>query len=153
MNISLVVKKLLDNHITISFAESCTGGMLASTLTLNPGVSSILSESYVTYSNESKVRILGVKEETIDQYGVVSSEVACEMALGLKNKTHADLAVSTTGNAGPSRGDEKEPVGRVFVGISFNDSISTYQLDINASREEVIKQVVEFVYSKIDELI
>ena len=152
MNIKKLVEKLIEKNITISFAESCTGGLLASTLTLNPGVSSILNESYVTYSNESKVRLLGVKEETISKYGVVSKEVAYEMALGLKSKTSVKLAVSSTGNAGPSKGDEKEPIGRVFVGIA-HDSVNTYQLDLDGSRQEVIKKVVEFVYSKIEEII
>ena len=152
MNVQSIAKKLIEKHITISFAESCTGGLLSSTLTLNPGVSAILSESYITYSNESKVRLLGVKEETIEEYGVVSSEVASEMAEGLKNKTHVKLAISSTGNAGPSKGDEKEPVGRVFIGLAY-DTVNTYQLDIDGSREEVIRKVTEFVYSKIDELI
>ncbi len=152
MNIKKLAEKLIEKNITISFAESCTGGLLVSTLTLNPGVSSILNESYVTYSNESKVRLLGVKEETISKYGVVSKEVAYEMARGLKNKTSVKLAISSTGNAGPTKGDEKEPIGRVFVGIAY-DSINTYQLDLDGSREEVIKKVVEFVYSKIEEII
>lgn len=94
-----LVELLLKNNMTISFAESCTGGMLASTLINVSGSSNVINESYVTYSEEAKMRILGVSKETLNKYTVYSSEVAEEMAEGLKKVTHANVCASVTGKA------------------------------------------------------
>ena len=94
-----LVELLLKNNMTISFAESCTGGMLASTLINVSGSSNVINESYVTYSEEAKMRILGVSKETLNKYTVYSSEVAEEMAEGLKKVTHANVGAAVTGKA------------------------------------------------------
>ena len=94
-----LVELLLKKNMTISFAESCTGGMLASTLINVSGSSNVINESYVTYSEEAKMRILGVSKETLNKYTVYSSEVAEEMAEGLKKVTQANVCASVTGKA------------------------------------------------------
>lgn len=124
-----LVKILKDKRLTISFAESITGGLLSKLITDCPGSSEILKESYITYSNEVKSKILNVHSETIDKYGVVSKEVAIEMVHGLKNITDSNINVSVTGNAGPTVCDDK-PVGKVYYSILIEDKIFTKELDI-----------------------
>ena len=125
-----LVKILIEKNMTISFAESITGGLLAKYITDCPGSSKILKVSYITYSNEIKNKILHVDNETIKKYGVVSKEVAKEMAKGLKDLTNSYINVSTTGNAGPTVCDDK-PVGLVYYCIIVNDEI--YNKEINLS--------------------
>ena len=125
-----LVKILIEKNMTISFAESITGGLLAKYITDCPGSSKILKVSYITYSNEIKIKILHVDNEIIKKYGVVSKEVANEMAKGLKDLTNSYINVSTTGNAGPTVCDDK-PVGLVYYCIIVNDEI--YNKEINLS--------------------
>lgn len=146
------ILKLINNNKTISFAESCTGGALSHVLTTIPGVSSIYSGGFIAYSNEFKIKFLDINKKTIEKYGVVSKEVASEMANGLYAKTNADICISTTGNAGPSKCDIDKEVGKVFVGIRYKDNTETFELSLNGSREEIINEVVDFVYKKIDSL-
>ena len=110
-----VIKKLIAKKISISTVESITGGLISKLVTDVPGSSSILSESYVLYSNDSKVSVLGVDAGLIEKYGVVSKEVAKDMVVKLKMISGKDICISTTGNAGPDVCDNK-PVGRVYVG-------------------------------------
>ena len=151
--INKLASYLIDNNITISFAESCTGGALASTLTKIPGVSKIFKGSFVTYSIEYKHKYLGVKYKTISNYGVVSKEVALEMVKGLSKKTKSNICVSVTGNAGPSKGDPNAPVGKVFVGLIYNNIPNTYELSLDGEREEIINKTVEFIYQKITDFL
>ncbi len=144
------IKKLIERKLPISFAESCTGGNLAATLTKCPGVSSIFAGSFVTYSNEFKCETLGVNMDTINKFGVVSSEVAKEMVIGLKKKINSDICVSVTGNAGPTQGDEREPLGRVYVGVYFKDDLEIYELNLKGTRCSIIKEITKFVYEKIE---
>lgn len=120
--VEVVGKKLIKNNITISCAESCTGGMFASALTSVPGISAVFDSGIVTYSNEAKNRELGVKKETLETFGAVSSEAAEEMAEGLKAKTGSRLCISVTGVAGPGGGSEEKPVGLVYVVAILDDS-------------------------------
>ena len=106
--------------MTISTAESCTGGMLSSALTEIPGSSAIFECGFVTYSNLSKMRILGVKEKTLEAFGAVSEEVAAEMAIGSLNKTKANFAISITGVAGPG-GTIAKPEGMVCFSVAFDN--------------------------------
>ena len=101
----------------VSFAESLTGGLICATLVENAGASAVLNESYVTYAAESKVRILGVRRETVARDGVVSESCAREMAEGARRVSGADWGVSATGLAGPE-GEEGKPVGTVYVGVA-----------------------------------
>jgi len=148
-----VVKELIKRKITISFAESCTGGSLASALTRIPGSSNIFKGSFVTYSIEYKEKYLGVRPDVIKEFGVVSREVAEEMCFGLYSETGTDIAVSTTGNAGPTAGDEKEPVGTIFVGIKYQNKMKSFELNLEGNREENIQKTVDFVFSTIGKLI
>ena len=147
-----IINELINKNISISFAESCTGGALASTLTKIPGVSKIFKGSFVTYSIEYKEKMLGVSSNTIKKYGVVSYEVAEEMVKCLKNITSSDISVSVTGNAGPTKGDEKEPLGRVFIGFYYKE-LFVDELNLTGSREEIINKIVKHVFQKISTMI
>lgn len=117
--IDVVGKLLLEKHITISCAESCTGGLFAAALTEIPGISEVFERGIVTYSNRAKMEELGVKAETLDKFGAVSLETACEMAEGLAEKTGSDLCISVTGIAGPGGGTAEKPVGLAYIGIAY----------------------------------
>lgn len=108
---------LINNGMVISTAESCTGGLLSSRLTDVPGSSAYTKLNFVTYSNDVKQSLLGVKPETLEQFGAVSKECAAEMAMGLHTKTNADIVVCTTGIAGPTGGTTIKPVGLMYVAI------------------------------------
>ena len=121
-----IVGKLLSNkHLTIATAESCTGGLIANRITDISGSSNYFIKGYVTYSIESKIQDLGVKKETIMKYGAVSKETAEEMALGAKKKARTDIAISTTGIAGPTGGTKEKPVGLVWFGLATSDGVFT----------------------------
>ncbi len=115
---SAVGALLREHHVSLATAESCTGGMLASLLVRNPGSSENYIGGWVTYSNAMKVQCLGVSEETLEQYGAVSREVAGEMARGALLTAGADAAISITGIAGPDGGTLAKPVGTVFIGLA-----------------------------------
>ncbi len=108
---------LLETGTSVAIAESCTGGMVAEKLTRIPGISEVLLEGFVTYSNQAKIQSLGVPPELIEQHGAVSEQVALAMARGAARVTGAALAVSTTGIAGPDGGSEEKPVGTVCFGL------------------------------------
>lgn len=119
----VVGRKLLARSITLSSAESCTGGLFAKTMTDISGISAVFNRGIVTYSNEAKMEELGVKEETLRLYGAVSEETALEMVTGLKRVTGSRLCVSVTGIAGPQGGTAEKPVGLVYIGVSFDDRV------------------------------
>ena len=141
--------KRLGYHI--SFAESCTGGMLSSKLVNVAGSSSVMNESYVTYSEDAKMKLLGVKKETIEKYDVVSNRVAIEMANGLNFKTGAEVCVAVTGYAGPTGGTETIPVGTVCFSIIVNNKEWTYQrffkTDRNTFRLKTSMLIYYYIYS------
>jgi nicotinamide-nucleotide amidase len=105
-------------RILAATAESCTGGMIISTLTDIPGSSSVVDRGFVTYSNDAKIEMLGVSPVTLDAYGAVSREIAMEMAAGALSRSHAGIALSVTGIAGPDGGSEEKPVGLVWFGLA-----------------------------------
>lgn len=114
------VYKLLKKYgITLTTAESATGGMIASTLINVPGISEYFQEGYVTYSNAAKIKLIHVKPETIDSYGVVSRETALDMAESAARTAETDAALSVTGVAGPDGGTEDCPVGTIYIGCYF----------------------------------
>ena len=114
-----VAKKLLDQGLTLSSAEACTGGLFAARLTDLPGSSRFFDRSIVTYSNQAKLDHLGVKAETLETYGAVSPETAREMAEGLAHVSGSDVCISVTGIAGPGGGTEEKPVGTVFIAVVY----------------------------------
>lgn len=119
--VQVVCKKLMEKGLTISCAESCTGGMFASALTDIPGISQCFERGLVTYSNEAKMNELGVKEETLNEFGAVSKETAIEMVEGLKKVSNSDICISITGVAGPDGGTKDKPVGLVYIGFIYDD--------------------------------
>lgn len=139
-----IIKILTTKKWKISFAESCTGGLLVATLVNGSGASAVLSESYVTYSEVAKIKILGVKKETIDKYSVYSKEVAMEMALGLKQITNSEICVSITGEAESNKKDCK-----CYYTIICNDEITTKMASFKGSRNEVRIQQVERIFEEI----
>lgn len=112
----VVARLLIEKHLTIACAESCSGGLLANRLTDISGSSAYLKESYVTYSNEAKIKLLGVSMATIEKYGAVSAECAKEMAYGVRKQSNADIGVSITGIAGPTGATPLKPLGLVYIG-------------------------------------
>ncbi|WP_373897278.1 competence/damage-inducible protein A [Haloimpatiens sp. FM7315] len=130
-------KLLIKNNLTIAVAESCTGGLLAGKLINYPGISSVFMDGVVSYSNESKMKRLGVKEETLDKYGAVSKEVAMEMAEGVSKTMETKVGISTTGIAGPTGGSPEKPVGLVYVGLYIEGKTSYIRLNLNGNRQKV----------------
>ena len=143
-----LVELLLKNNMTISFAESCTGGMLASTLINVSGSSNVINESYVTYSEEAKMRILGVSKETLNKYTVYSSEVAEEMAEGLKKVTHANVCESVTGKAADESG-----ICKCDYCINVNDSKVLENVSFQGSRNQVRTMQTKHIMNRIIEIL
>lgn len=134
--VEVVCKKLMDRNLTLSSAESCTGGMFAAAVTDIPGISSSFERGLVTYSNEAKMQELGVKSETLKKYGAVSKETAMEMVEGLSSVSGSDICISVTGIAGPGGGTEEKPVGLVYIGFKYRDKILCKKVQMrNVSRK------------------
>ena len=140
---SRLVQLLLEKDLQITCAESCTGGMIASLLVNVPGVSEILMESYVTYSNEAKHRLLGVEQEALSEYGAVSQQVAFQMAEGAARAAGADAAIAVTGIAGPGGGTAQKPVGLVYIGTYLCGNIRVTENHFLGERYEIRKQAAE----------
>ncbi|OFI06975.1 putative competence-damage inducible protein [Clostridium acetireducens DSM 10703] len=132
-----VCKLLIEKNLTIATAESCTGGLLTSKLIEFPGVSKCLLEGIVTYSNTSKIKRLEVKKETLDKFGAVSAETACEMAKGIAKTSNSDIGISTTGIAGPDGHTKENPVGLVFLGLYINGTLKTKKLNLTGDRNKI----------------
>ncbi|MGN0432280.1 MAG: CinA family protein [Lachnospiraceae bacterium] len=117
--------------LTMTTAESCTGGLISARMVNVPGVSNVFKAGFITYANEAKQKFLGVKEETLMQFGAVSRQTAEEMAEGAARAAEADVAVSVTGIAGPDGGTKEKPVGLVYIGcyISGNVKVEEYHFD------------------------
>ena len=122
-----------EKPLTISTAESCTGGMIASKLIEVPGISTNFIEGIVSYSNEAKIKRLKVKKETLEKYGAVSEEVAREMLAGLKT----DVGISTTGIAGPDGGTKDKPVGLVYIGIKVKNEVKVFKRELKGDRNKI----------------
>ncbi|MFC0018780.1 competence/damage-inducible protein A [Roseibacillus persicicus] len=114
----VVVREMASRGLKLATAESCTGGLIANRVTNVPGSSAVLTHGFVTYANEAKVGVLGVKEETLAKVGAVSEEVCREMAEGALAASGSDLAIAVTGIAGPGGGSDEKPIGTVFVGLA-----------------------------------
>ena len=135
---------LTQNKLTISVAESCTGGTLASTLTSLSGASVYFDRGFITYSNKAKQDLLGVNKDTITKHGVVSEHVALEMVNGVIKNSTSDFAVAITGIAGPSGGTTTKPVGMVCFGFStYGNSLTSTQL-FKGNRLSIISQSVKY---------
>ena len=157
-NLYNLSKRVVDlakrKNLTISTAESFTGGYIAKSLTDIPGCSNVLVAGLVTYMIKAKEKFLGVKDETINTYTVVSKEVVCEMALGALNTTGSGIAIATTGYAGP--GDDPE-IGKFFIGIAFREggAIRTIYKEfyIDNTREFIRETATKIALEKIYKII
>ena len=137
-SLELVVSELLKlNRLTISTAESCTGGLLSNRLTDIPGSSEYFLMGVVTYNNESKMDILEVNENTLLDHGAVSSATVEEMARGIRKLSGSDIGVSVSGIAGPGGGSEEKPVGTVHIGIDFKNEVSAHLFNFHGTRGEI----------------
>ena len=132
-----VAQLLIENNISISTVESCTGGMLASKLVNIPGISKVFENGFITYSNQSKIDVLGVSPDIIDTYGAVSKETALELVKCLVKKTGARAGVSITGIAGPDGGTPEKPAGSVYIAISLDGEVDVIELKLNGDRDRV----------------
>jgi PncC family amidohydrolase len=130
-------KFLIENNLTIATAESCTGGLLSSLLTDVAGSSSYIKLNLVTYSNESKIKFLKVNPKTIDDFGVVSREVALEMAIGIKKLAQCDIGIGITGIAGPAGATKDKPIGLVFIGIKYKNKEKTIKFNTPKNFERI----------------
>lgn len=148
-----VVRLLKKQDLTITAAESCTGGMIAGTLVNVAGASDVFGESYVTYSNEAKHRLVGVNEETLKRIGAVSEETAYEMAAGAARAAGADVGLSSTGIAGPGGGTPEKPVGLVYIGCFVCGNVQVRRLNLHGSREQIRRNTVEAVLKLAAEML
>lgn len=137
-------KILIQKKLSVSCAESCTGGLLSSRLTDVSGSSAYICQNFVTYANEAKVNILNVNNDTINNYGVVSEQVALEMAEGLINKYNCDIAISTTGIAGPAGATENKPVGLICFAILNKKSKKVYKFNANS---QISRRLMKYAFS------
>ncbi len=141
MEVAALLNRLIEAGLTVATAESCTGGLIASSIVDVAGASDCFNEGYVTYSNEAKMKNLGVKDSTLSIYGAVSSKTASEMAQGVRKRAKADFGISSTGIAGPGGGSPEKPVGLVYVGCAYgNNQVKVKELRLKGNRTEVRTQ-------------
>jgi len=145
----VVVDLLKTSGLKIAIAESCTGGLISHILTEEPGISASLLESVVAYSDESKMRRLGVKKETLEKYGAVSEEVAIEMAQGIREQSGADIGVGVTGIAGPKGGTKEKPVGLVCSSIIHEDNQHNFALNFSGTRSDVKMRATNMILNLV----
>ena len=137
-----VVNLLEKNELTISTAESCTGGLLAGRLINVPGVSDVYKEGFITYTNKAKRKTLGVNKSTLKKYGAVSEQTAKEMAVGAALAADTDISISVTGIAGPDGGTNEKPVGLVYIGVCIRDMVHVEEFRFSGDRANVREQTV-----------
>lgn len=152
---STSVKKLFNKLRTKGWmlvtAESCTGGMISAALTDLAGSSAVFDRGFVTYSNEAKMESLGVSGKTLKEFGAVSPQVAEEMAQGALKNSNAQIAVSVTGIAGPGGGSDEKPVGRVYIGIATDKTVTVYKNNFTGDRSAVRQQTVDRALTLLSE--
>lgn len=148
-----IIKKLQEKRYTITTAESSTGGLLAGRLLNVSGASEVYMEGHITYANEAKEKILGVKHETLETYGAVSRETAEEMAVGAAKEANADVALSTTGIAGPGGGTAEKPVGLIYIGCFIKGKVQIRELRLHGTREENRQDTVTETLKLLDDIL
>lgn len=148
-----LIELLKDKGMTVSVAESCTGGILSAALVDIPGASAVFPGGIISYSDEVKSHVLGVDPQAIQKYTAVSSEVASQMARCVAEKFSTDAAISVTGYAGPSGGDDGTPAGRVYIGLFLRGVVSVEKNDFQGGRDDVRHQAAERGIELLTELI
>lgn len=153
MLVNSVMEAMIDKGLKVATAESCTGGMLASTLINYPGASSAFVDGFITYTNESKSRLLDIDSAIIDEYGAVSYQTAEQMCIGTALKSGADIGLSTTGIAGPGGGTAEKPVGLVYIGVYYKGEAFTERLLLSGDRQEIRSKAVVCVLQLLNKLL
>lgn len=153
LSYKIIIKTLLKKNISVSTAESFTGGKLAKNFTDTQGISKIFNMGLITYSNESKNLLLKIPMTTIKKNGAVSREISILMSKNLSKISNSDLCISTTGIAGPSGGSQKKPVGLAYISITLFKKTYTYKKIFKGSRFKIQKDAVAFCFYKINQLI
>lgn len=148
-----IVALMREKNLTLAAAESCTGGMLSSRMIDVAGVSDVYKAGFVTYANEAKQKLIGVKEETLMKYGAVSEQTAREMVAGALRAAEADMAVAITGIAGPGGGTKEKPVGLVYIACGSAEDIVVERCLFDGSRSEIrqasAEHALEMLYREI----
>ena len=148
-----ILNKLIIKNISVSTAESCTGGLLAYNFIKNRDSSKVFKGGYITYSNEMKIKDLKVKKSSLKKYGAVSYQVAEEMIVGLYKKNKTKICISTTGIAGPGGSTKNKPVGLIYIGIRFNKKNIIIKKNFKGTRIQIQKKCVNFILKYLDKLI
>ena len=137
-----VADLLVANDLTVTCAESCTGGLLSARLINVPGISDVYKAGVITYSNKAKKRLLGVKKSTLDKHDAVSAKTATEMAKGAAEFGRADVAVAVTGIAGPDGGTKEKPVGLVYIACAVKDEVVVKEYHFKGNRSKIRESAV-----------
>ena len=148
-----ILNKLIINNISVSTAESCTGGLLAYSFVKNKDSSKVFKGGYITYSNEMKIKELKVKKISLKKNGAVSHQVAKEMIEGLYQKNKTQICISTTGIAGPDGSTKNKPVGLIYIGIRLNKKDIVIKKNFKGTRIQIQKKCVNFILKYLDKLI
>lgn len=153
MTASDLLTLLEEKGLTLSLAESCTGGMISSHIVDIPGSSECFKGSAVTYSNDAKIHVLGVNKETLSAHGAVSRETSVEMAVGCVRLFDSDIAASVTGIAGPGGATETKPVGTVWMSVTDGSRCISAEHHFKGSRQEIREQSASSVISMIEDFV
>ena len=149
----IIIKKLLKRNISISIAESCTGGLLSSKFTSLAGISKIFNMGLITYSNKSKSSLLKISQNDLKKYGAVSHQTAALMVKNLQRLTKSKLCISTTGIAGPSGGTKVKPVGLIYFGIKYRNKTIILEKKFKGSRMQIQQKTVKAIFTTLEKLI
>ena len=150
--IKKIIDKLIKKNISIAVAESCTGGLIANTITEHSGVSKIFSYGIISYSNKAKSKYLSVSKTNLSKFGAVSKEVAEDMINGLYKNEKTQICISTTGIAGPNGGTKTKPVGLVYIGIKVNKNNYIFKKIYKGKRSDIQRKTRDFIFRKINKL-
>ena len=149
----IIINKLLKRNISISIAESCTGGLLSSKFTSVPGISKIFNIGLITYSNKSKSSLLKISPNDLKKYGAVSHQTAALMVENLQRLAKSKMCISTTGIAGPSGGTKVKPVGLIYFGIKYRNKTMILEKKFKGSRIQIQQRAVKAIFTTLEKLI
>ena len=144
-----LIQILQDKNLSISVAESCTGGNLSALLSSQSGASNYFERGFISYSNQAKIDMLGVQKSTLDKFGAVSEQTAAEMASGVIQHSNSNIAIAITGIAGPTGGSKDKPVGMVCFGFCILGKHHTSTQHFSGDRSSVVKQSVDFALNTL----
>ena len=150
---SKIIKKLLNKKITVATAESCSGGLLSYNFIKHRDTSKIFKFGIICYSNESKIKQLNIKINSINKYGAVSPTISKQMTNNLSKISKCDLNISTTGIAGPTGNTKNKPIGLVYVGIKYKNKLYVHKKKFNGNRIQIQEKTVSFIFGKLKKLI